>query len=109
MQGNTCDKILKEFKVLCLTESAQSGMKNYYHKSKRLDHFWRELLTTSNSSDDLLNFIKKVLIFSHGNASVERGFSVNKETIVDNFLNKTLVGQRLVYDSIKCAGGFSNI
>ncbi|KAJ8876963.1 hypothetical protein PR048_021415 [Dryococelus australis] len=59
----------------------------------------------SFSVPDLLNFVKKVLILSHGNASVERGFSVNKELVVENQAQKSLVAQRQVYDGVVASGG----
>lgn len=46
---------------------------------------------------------------SHGNAFVERGFSINKEIIVENQLAKSLVAQRQVYDAIQAVGGLHNI
>lgn len=46
---------------------------------------------------------------SHGNAFVERGFSINKEVIVENQFAKSLVAQRQVYDAIQSLGGLDNI
>ena len=37
---------------------------------------------------------------SHGNASVERGFSVNESILVENMSERSLIGQRLVIDAI---------
>ena len=44
---------------------------------------------------------------SHGQAAVERGFSVNREIIVENLQQKSLISQRLVYDyiTVKHASG----
>ena len=36
------------------------------------------------------------MILSHGNANVERGFSVNSEYLVENMKNETLIAQRLI-------------
>jgi len=63
---------------------------------------------TMNRSKKLLSFLKKVLILSHGNAFVERGFSI-KEVIVKNQLAKSLVAQRQIYDAIQALGGLDNI
>jgi len=41
-----------------------------------------------------------VLILSHGNAAVESGFSVNKELLVENMEEETIVAQRVVFDAI---------
>lgn len=41
---------------------------------------------------------KLALVLSHGQASVERGFSINKELIVENPKELSLVAQRLIVD-----------
>ena len=41
-----------------------------------------------------------VLILSHGNAEVERGFSVNKLGLKDNMHERSLVSQRIVHQAI---------
>ncbi|GBN16715.1 hypothetical protein AVEN_49358-1 [Araneus ventricosus] len=41
-----------------------------------------------------------VMMFFHGNSNVEPGFSVNKECVVENMKEETLIAQRLVYDAV---------
>ena len=41
---------------------------------------------------------------NHGQASVERGFSVNKSILQYNMEEKSLVSQRLIYDHMKSKG-----
>lgn len=53
--------------------------------------------------------MKIVLCLSHGNSSVERGFSVNKECLVENMKEESLVAQRLVYDEVSAAGGVAEV
>jgi len=53
----------------------------------------------------LWQVIKLTLILSHGNAAVESGFSINNDMLVENLLEDSLVGQRIVYDSVQKAGG----
>ena len=43
-----------------------------------------------------------VLILSHGQVAVERGFSVNGKLLIDNLHTESLTAQRLVYDLMKC-------
>ena len=43
-------------------------------------------------------FLKIVLTLSHGQASVEHDFSVNKYLLVENLSAKSLISQRIVYD-----------
>ena len=41
---------------------------------------------------------------SHGQAHIERGFSINKEIVVENLHSKCLYAQRLVYDASNLSG-----
>lgn len=53
------------------------------------------------TKSSLATVFKKLLILSHGKAYVKRGFSVNKECIVENLHEESLlVGLRTVYDTI---------
>ncbi len=57
----------------------------------------------------LFDFVKPILIILHGQAAVERGFSVNKEIEVENMKDKTLVAQRLICDHIVSVGGVMKV
>ncbi|KAG8177628.1 hypothetical protein JTE90_019655 [Oedothorax gibbosus] len=50
-----------------------------------------------------------MLIISHGNAAVERGFSINKEVLIENMREESLIGYRPVYDSINAYGGVEKV
>ena len=50
------------------------------------------------SIEKVAEVLKIVLTLSHGQASVERGFSVNKSLLVENLSAKSLISQRIVYD-----------
>ncbi|KMQ85420.1 dna-dependent protein kinase catalytic subunit-like protein [Lasius niger] len=80
-----CDELYKEFKDFCSKRGARESFKQFDRLSQKLDNF------------------------CHGNAFVERGFSINKEVIVENQLAKSLVAQRQVYDAIQALGGLDNI
>lgn len=49
------------------------------------------------------------MILSHGQADVERGFSINKECLITNLKEESLIGQRHVYSAIQKEGGVKNI
>ena len=59
---------------------------------KRLDNFH------ITKYPDLTSVVKLVLTLSHGQASVEMGFSVNKAIITDNISTDSIVGKRLLRD-----------
>ena len=46
------------------------------------------------------DIFKMLLTMSHGQASVERGYSVNKDLLIENLHEKTVVALRPVHDSI---------
>ncbi|XP_067143597.1 uncharacterized protein [Centruroides vittatus] len=68
-----------------------------------LDTFYCEIMKDDRQLQDLWSIIKISLSFSHGNASVESGFSVNKSPSSENLKEESLVAQRLVYDGIHFA------
>lgn len=51
------------------------------------------------------HILQILLVISHGNASVESGFSINEDLLVENMKERTIVAQRVVYDAIKQRGG----
>lgn len=54
---------------------------------------------------ELWEFCKKLLLLSHGQATVERGFSINKEVETCNVHEETMVTQRLICDYVTVCGG----
>lgn len=44
--------------------------------------------------------MKHLMILSHGQASVERGFSINKALEVENLKEQSYIGQRLIYENV---------
>jgi len=53
--------------------------------------------------------VKALLLLSRGQASVERGFSVNKQVEIDNLTKDTFVAKRLICDHVIWVGGLKNI
>ena len=47
---------------------------------------------------ELFNDVKLLCILSNGNTTVESGFSINSDVLVENLLEKSVVAQRQVYD-----------
>jgi len=57
---------------LCSNKSFIERAKQFSRNGVRLDSFWANIGIVFNLSSAMMNVLKKVLIFSHGNASVER-------------------------------------
>lgn len=66
---------------------------------------WAQALNSQDSRD----LVKVLLGTFHGQASVEMGFSVNKEVEVENLKEQSLVPQRLITYHIRVAGGVNRV
>ncbi|GFO14760.1 AAK AK-HSDH: amino acid kinase superfamily aak domain-containing protein [Plakobranchus ocellatus] len=73
------------------------------YNDERLDEHFKEYgqLERMPSLQKVINI---VLLLSHGNADVERGFSVNKEVSVENLLEESLVARRLICQYVSDSG-----
>lgn len=110
---SVADKAKYQYNLLC-TEAHTTfelHFKMFLEKacaSSRLDDFY-SFMKGKDTYCDLWEIIKLSLIFSHGNASVESGFSVNKNLLVENLHEDSLIAQRTVENAIKYYGGVQNI
>ena len=68
--------------------------------SRRLDTFLGNYMPDHIQFAKLWDIFKMLLTISHGQASVERGYSVNKDMLIENLHEKTVVALRTVHDSI---------
>lgn len=64
---------------------------------------------TKPSFSKVWDVVKILLVLSHGKASVERGFSINKELIVENQRERSLVAQRLIVEHVRSVGGITKV
>lgn len=79
------------------------------NQEHRLDQFYFNVLGSKPQYAELYKVIKIILMLSHGNAEVERGFSVNKHLLHDNITEKSLIAQRLVHQAIRQEKSILNI
>ena len=96
------DEAKKEY--FQLISSAQNEYKDAFlsfdEKKSRLDSFFVELMHGNAKYRKCWTVFKIVFILSHGQAAVERGFSVNKELLVENLQQTSLISQRLICDYV---------
>lgn len=59
--------------------------------------------------NELWGFCKELLLLSHGQGTVERGFSVNKEVETCNMQEETIVTHRLICDYVNTCGGLLHV
>ena len=78
----------------------------FSHQSEhdRVDEFFMRHMQGEDKNPQLLKVIKLVMVLSHGQASVDRGFSVNKQLHVENQKDESLVAQRIVCDRVRTNG-----
>ena len=101
------DKAKVQFSSLCFKASDEwLELFNRFDWNKdRLDVFYYNIIGSKQEFCELWAVCQMIFILSHGNASVESGFSVNGDILVENLKETSLVAQRRVYDAIISKGG----
>ncbi|KAK9976616.1 hypothetical protein ABG768_021821, partial [Culter alburnus] len=84
-------------------EARDERFSSFQPLKERLDVFLHSAL--SKSYPELYKFSQSLLLLSHGQATVERGFSINKEVETCNILEKSMEALRLICDKISVCGG----
>ena len=105
-----CDVVQREYRAFLdeVVATNNTVFKEFQCDKERLDSF----LVTFMKGDTyakLWAVTKKILILSHGQATVERGFSINSALIVENLKEESVVSQRLVFDAIAAEGGVLSV
>lgn len=110
-----CDDILVQFEDFIQTTVVENHsrfefFKPYENQSEsRLDLLFHQTIGKQDHMKKLWAVVQDVLLISHGQASVERGFSVNRQIEVENLQEKSIVSQRIICDHIECAGGITKV
>ncbi|XP_070386042.1 uncharacterized protein [Dermacentor albipictus] len=90
------DSVLSEYSEMLQMEKHTLRL---FEKSDRLDIFFFRTPEV----------VQLLLVLSHSQATVERGFSVNRQLCVENLKSLSYVSQRIICDAIDKAGGIPNI
>lgn len=105
IDSSEADRAEAQFKEVYASEDFKEIKNN-----KRLDHLWlKDIIKEDKQFKDLRKVVTIVLTLSHGNAALERGFSINKEILIENQLESSLIAQRQVYDGVINSDGIQNI
>jgi len=86
-----------------------SEYSNFEVSTGRVDVLLFDTMANNPSLGKLWTCVKALLLLSHGQASVERGFSVNRQVEIDNLSEDTFVAKRLICDHVTSVGGLKNI
>ena len=105
ISSTTADLAKKEFAVLL--KAAKSEHKDAFltfnQKKDAIDSFFADLMSENVKYKNCWNVFMMIFTLSHGQVSVERGFSVNKELLAENLMEESIESQRMVYDHIRSA------
>ncbi|XP_063245001.1 uncharacterized protein LOC134546246 [Bacillus rossius redtenbacheri] len=100
LPASTVERADREYRFLCSQSNVIEEMKTYSKSETRLDTFWVQLIEGKKEYENLFKVVKLLLILSHGSANIERGFSVNKEILVENLKEPSLIAQRRIFDFV---------
>lgn len=101
-----CDAIQQQFRSFVneVVPANSTTFKDFNPDNERLDTFLAVYLKCTQYEKRWM-VTKKLLILSHGQPTVERGFSINSHVTVENLKEESLVAQRIVHDAITTPGG----
>ena len=99
LAANHCDHALTQFQEFLQSECKSDlfRLKSFNRKEYRLDELFFSCLGIKNYKD-LSYVVKIILTLSHGQASVERGFSINKSLVKVNMKEETIVAKKINRD-----------
>ena len=98
------DNAKREFKLFIQIEVHQNKdeFSSFDKGKQRLDTFLSKYISQNVDCVNLWKVCKVVFVLFHGQGGVERGFSVNKEILVENMQKESLISQRIVCDQLGC-------
>ena len=97
-----------------------AGFSTFDQDAERLDPFRSVHFQGVIQCEKLWAVVKKIIILSHGQASVERGFSINGQLLVEHLKEESVLlvehlkeesvlAQRIVFNSISLSGGICSV
>lgn len=107
VSGFSADLAVRQYSGV-IANAKSSKFDHYDRKEERLDHFWSGLLANAKCPE-LFHIVKMICCLSHGNANVERGFSINSECLYENMREESVVAKRQIYDAVFYAGGIGSV
>ena len=108
LKESLCDDILNQFRDFIDTVAKSSTTFKSFDPSDektRADELYYQHMAGDARYSKIWQVVKIILILSHGQATVERGFSTNRQIEVENMSEQTYIAQRIVCDAIQEAGG----
>ena len=104
VEESSCDDIIQEYHRFLKIAATSEAFLHFSLKENCLDELFFESLAKKEDFRRLWRVVRVVLLLSHGQATVEQGFSTNKEAMADNMAEHTLIGKRVVKDFLASTG-----
>ena len=79
----------------------REGFLKFDYKKDHLDEFIWPFFMRFTDNKELCTVCKVIFVLSHGQSFTERSFSIENEVVDDNMKEKSLISQRIVYDTIQ--------
>ena len=100
LTASTCNKITQQFSMFHKdVQSCREKFTKYNRKEERLDSFFFAAFPEiTKQYPDFTFLLKLILVLSHGQASVERGFSLRNSTLKDNITETSIDSKRMIID-----------
>ena len=107
---SACDEIRSQFHdfIDCAVPKKLSALRNFNHLNAncRLNVFLYKEMGQQSEYRLLWGVVQELLLLSHGQATVERGFSVKRHNLTEE---ESIVSQRLICDYLRSTGGVANV
>ena len=102
LSSQEADKAKQEYQAFLTSVAVTDQDKFLSHDmdKNRLDSFLSGYMEGVDKFANVWKVCKIIFTLSHGQADIERGFSVNKELLIENMRQKSLVSQRIVCDQL---------
>jgi hypothetical protein len=101
------DDLVESFSNFAIDMKKNAAFISFDYLKDDLDSLY--YIHLKDAYPELWEVVRRLLLLSHGQAAIERGFSINKCTSVTNLQEQTLVNLRFVKDHIRSVGGLRQI
>jgi hypothetical protein len=88
-----CDDILEQNEKFVNEAKLNPEFQKFDKTTNRIDCLYYSIMSDKIDYRKLWSVLKKLLLLSHGQASVERGFSINKDVSDTNIKSTNLVAR----------------
>ncbi|KAK2152393.1 hypothetical protein LSH36_330g09009 [Paralvinella palmiformis] len=111
LKVNDVDLLLQQFDAFTEREvdSSMCSFQNFNFRVDRLDTFMVEHLGCNDDLGILWSVVKSLFILSYGRATVEKGFSINRQILMQNMKEASFVAHHSIHDHMVHIGGINNL